>query len=36
VDVPNAGRWLVEENPQFVTSELLRFSTDELESGPWP
>lgn len=25
VDVPNAGHWLVEENPQFVTSELLRF-----------
>lgn len=25
VDVPNAGHWLVEENPQFVTAELLRF-----------
>ncbi|MGC4991954.1 alpha/beta fold hydrolase [Nocardia salmonicida] len=25
VDVPNAGHWLIEENPQFVTSELLRF-----------
>ncbi|WP_026360225.1 alpha/beta fold hydrolase [Amycolatopsis nigrescens] len=25
VDVPNAGHWLVEENPQFVTGELLRF-----------
>ncbi|WP_031172053.1 alpha/beta fold hydrolase [Streptosporangium roseum] len=25
VDVPNAGHWLVEENPQFVTTELLRF-----------
>ncbi|MFE3544371.1 alpha/beta fold hydrolase [Nocardia sp. NPDC059177] len=25
VDVPNAGHWLVEENPQFVTSELLHF-----------
>lgn len=25
VDVPHAGHWLVEENPQFVTEELLRF-----------
>lgn len=25
VGVPNAGHWLVEENPQFVTAELLRF-----------
>ncbi|GLU48330.1 epoxide hydrolase [Nocardiopsis ansamitocini] len=25
VDVPNAGHWLVQENPQFVTAELLRF-----------
>ncbi|WP_067844447.1 alpha/beta fold hydrolase [Nocardia lijiangensis] len=25
VDVPNAGHWLVEENPAFVTTELLRF-----------
>ncbi|MEU7899940.1 alpha/beta hydrolase [Nonomuraea sp. NPDC049152] len=25
VDVPNAGHWLVEENPKFVTAELLRF-----------
>ncbi|MFE3441444.1 alpha/beta fold hydrolase [Nocardia sp. NPDC059180] len=25
VDVPNTGHWLVEENPQFVTAELLRF-----------
>jgi len=25
VDVPRAGHWLVEENPQFVTAELLRF-----------
>jgi pimeloyl-ACP methyl ester carboxylesterase len=25
VDVPNAGHWLVEENPGFVTEELLRF-----------
>lgn len=25
VDVPKAGHWLVEENPRFVTSELLRF-----------
>ncbi|WP_266080457.1 alpha/beta hydrolase [Streptomyces sp. NEAU-W12] len=24
VDVPNAGHWLVEENPRFVTAELLR------------
>ncbi|APE38638.1 alpha/beta hydrolase [Nocardia mangyaensis] len=24
-DVPNAGHWLVEENPEFVTAELLRF-----------
>ncbi|GGW77621.1 hypothetical protein GCM10010350_73420 [Streptomyces galilaeus] len=23
VEVPNAGHWLVEENPQFVTAELL-------------
>lgn len=25
VDVPNAGHWLVEENPQVVTAELMRF-----------
>jgi pimeloyl-ACP methyl ester carboxylesterase len=25
VDVPSAGHWLVEENPEFVTTELLRF-----------
>ncbi|MFI6541292.1 alpha/beta fold hydrolase [Nonomuraea sp. NPDC050547] len=25
VDVPKAGHWLVEENPRFVTEELLRF-----------
>ncbi|WP_330276612.1 alpha/beta hydrolase [Lentzea sp. NBC_00516] len=25
LDVPHAGHWLVEENPQFVTAELLRF-----------
>ncbi|CAM5286316.1 alpha/beta fold hydrolase [Streptomyces atroolivaceus] len=25
VDVPKAGHWLVEENPEFVTDELLRF-----------
>ncbi|MBB5907813.1 alpha/beta fold hydrolase [Actinoalloteichus hymeniacidonis] len=25
VDVPNAGHWLVEENPEFVTDELLDF-----------
>ncbi|MGW9213739.1 alpha/beta fold hydrolase [Embleya sp. NPDC055664] len=25
VDVPNAGHWLVEENPRFVAGELLRF-----------
>ncbi|MFB9908988.1 alpha/beta fold hydrolase [Allokutzneria oryzae] len=25
LDVPNAGHWLVEENPQFVTAELVRF-----------
>ncbi|SOD61209.1 hypothetical protein SAMN06297387_10330 [Streptomyces zhaozhouensis] len=25
VDVPNAGHWLVQETPQFVTAELLRF-----------
>lgn len=25
VAVPNAGHWLIEENPEFVTSELLRF-----------
>ncbi|AXX30386.1 epoxide hydrolase [Actinosynnema pretiosum subsp. pretiosum] len=24
-DVPNAGHWLVEENPEFVTAELLAF-----------
>ncbi|MDP9868335.1 MULTISPECIES: alpha/beta fold hydrolase [Streptosporangium] len=25
VDVPYAGHWLVEENPRFVTAELVRF-----------
>ncbi|WP_210744887.1 alpha/beta fold hydrolase [Nocardia flavorosea] len=25
MDVPNAGHWLIEENPRFVTAELLRF-----------
>ncbi|MFE3224517.1 alpha/beta fold hydrolase [Nocardia sp. NPDC059228] len=25
VDVPHAGHWLVEENPQFVAAELRRF-----------
>jgi pimeloyl-ACP methyl ester carboxylesterase len=25
VDVPHAGHWLVEENPAFVTAELVRF-----------
>ncbi|MEU3642143.1 alpha/beta hydrolase [Lentzea sp. NPDC034063] len=25
LDVPHAGHWLVEENPEFVTAELLRF-----------
>ncbi|CAM4055106.1 alpha/beta fold hydrolase [Kibdelosporangium persicum] len=25
VDVPRAGHWLVEENPEFVTTEVLRF-----------
>ncbi|MFG2542991.1 alpha/beta fold hydrolase [Streptomyces sp. NPDC048594] len=25
VDVPRAGHWLVEENPRFVTAELLEF-----------
>lgn len=25
VDVPGAGHWLVEENPSFVTAELVRF-----------
>ncbi|MFE7705873.1 hypothetical protein ACFU6I_08735 [Streptomyces sp. NPDC057486] len=24
VDVPKAGQWLVEENPVFITAELLR------------
>ncbi|WJV44709.1 alpha/beta fold hydrolase [Streptomyces flavofungini] len=28
VDVPKAGHWLVEENPRFVTAELLRFLDD--------
>ncbi len=28
VDVPKAGHWLAEENPAFVTSELLTFFTD--------
>ncbi|MGV9676580.1 alpha/beta fold hydrolase [Nocardia sp. NPDC003482] len=27
-DVPHAGHWLVEENPEFVTAELQRFLTD--------
>ncbi|KOX30086.1 alpha/beta hydrolase [Saccharothrix sp. NRRL B-16348] len=25
VDVPHAGHWLMEENPRFVTAELVRF-----------
>ncbi|MFE3055564.1 alpha/beta fold hydrolase [Nocardia sp. NPDC059239] len=25
VDVPHAGHWLVEENPQFVAAELQHF-----------
>jgi pimeloyl-ACP methyl ester carboxylesterase len=29
VDVPRAGHWLVEENPEFVTAELLRFLTSD-------
>lgn len=28
VDVPRAGHWLAEENPQFVTAELLRFLSE--------
>lgn len=28
VDVPHAGHWLAEENPQFVTAELLRFLSE--------
>jgi pimeloyl-ACP methyl ester carboxylesterase len=28
VEVPGAGHWLMEENPAFVTSELLAFLTD--------
>lgn len=28
LDVPNAGHWLVEENPRFVTTELLRFLSE--------
>lgn len=28
LDVPNAGHWLVEENPRFVTAELLRFLSE--------
>lgn len=28
VDVPGAGHWLVEENPRFVTAELLAFLDD--------
>ncbi|KDN18705.1 alpha/beta hydrolase [Amycolatopsis rifamycinica] len=28
VDVPHAGHWLVEENPAFVTAELVRFLGD--------
>lgn len=28
VDVPNAGHWLVEENPAFVTKELLGFLSE--------
>ncbi|MFF0493519.1 alpha/beta fold hydrolase [Nocardia sp. NPDC004068] len=27
-DVPHAGHWLVEENPEFVTAELQRFLAD--------
>ncbi|HEX8868912.1 MAG TPA: alpha/beta hydrolase [Lentzea sp.] len=27
-DVPHAGHWLAEENPQFVTAELLRFLSE--------
>ena len=25
VEVPRSGHWLPEENPEFVTAELLRF-----------
>lgn len=32
VEVPHAGHWLVEENPQFVTDELLRFLNGPLGS----
>jgi pimeloyl-ACP methyl ester carboxylesterase len=28
VDVPHAGHWFAEENPQFVTAELLRFLSE--------
>ncbi|GGU50693.1 alpha/beta fold hydrolase [Lentzea flava] len=28
VDVPHAGHWLAEENPGFVTAELLRFLSE--------
>jgi pimeloyl-ACP methyl ester carboxylesterase len=28
VDVPHAGHWLAEENPRFVTAELLRFLSE--------
>ena len=27
VDVPKAGHWLIEENPEFVTAELTKFFT---------
>ncbi len=25
VEVPRAGHWLAEENPEFVSAELIRF-----------
>ncbi|MEU0877389.1 alpha/beta hydrolase [Lentzea sp. NPDC005914] len=28
VDIPHAGHWLAEENPQFVSAELLRFLSE--------
>jgi len=34
VEGPHAGHWLAEENPQFVTAELLAFLAGQLAPSP--